>query len=345
MALTLYVDTPRWRDHQRTVLGGFPGLVPVAKGNGYGFRNLRLAEEATRIGADLLAVGTAYEAAELKDHFGRDLLVLTPYRIGEDPVPLPHRVIRTVGTVEGVRGLVGGRVVIECMTSMRRHGVNAEDLVKLRAAIEDVRVEGFAVHLPMDRPEGVDPLAETARWVDQLRSAGLPLRTMFTSHLRAGEMEQLQSWYPEVRFRPRIGTQLWLGDHDAIDCRGTVLEVHRLAKGERYGYRQNRASGDGHLLVVAGGTAHGVGLEAPKNLSGLTPKAKNLARAGLATIGRNASPFSWSGAKLAFAEPPHMQVSMLWVPGEVTPPVVGDELQATLRHTTTLFDRVVDTQF
>ncbi|WP_037601530.1 alanine racemase [Streptacidiphilus rugosus] len=342
MALSLYVDTPRWRDHQRKVLGAFPGLVPVAKGNGYGFRNTRLAEEATRLGADMLAVGTAYEAAELKDYFGRDVIVLTPYRLGEDPVPLPHRVIRTVANVEGVRALVGGRVIVECMTSMRRHGVSAEDLGKLRMAIDDVRLEGFAVHLPMDRPEGVDPLAETARWVDQLRTAGLPLRTMFVSHLSSSEMEQLQGWYPEVRFRARIGTQLWLGDHEAIDCRGTVMEVHRLAKGERFGYRQHRVSGDGHLLVVAGGTAHGVGLEAPKNMSGLTPRAKNLARAGLATLGRNTSPFNWNGAKLGFAEPPHMQVSLLWVPGEVAPPAPGEELRATLRHTTTLFDRIVD---
>lgn len=342
MALSMYVDTPRWRDHQRKVLGAFPGLVPVAKGNGYGFRNSRLAEEATRLGADMLAVGTAYEAAELKDFFGRDLIVLTPYRIGEDPVPLPHRVIRTVGSVDGVRALVGGRVIVELMTSMRRHGVNPEDLPKLRMAVDDVRLEGFAVHLPMDRPDGVDPVGETARWVDQLRTAGLPVRTMFVSHLSASEMEQLQGFYPEVRFRARIGTQLWLGDHEAIESRGTVMDVHRMAKGDRFGYRQHRVSGDGHLVVVAGGTAHGVGLEAPKNMSGLTPRAKNLARAGLATIGRNTSPFSWNGAKLGFAEPPHMQVSLLWVPGEIAPPTVGEELRATLRHTTTLFDRIVD---
>lgn len=342
MALTLYVDTHRWRAHQRSVLESFPGLVPVAKGNGYGFRNLRLAEEATRLDADVLAVGTAYEAAEAKDYFGRDLIVLTPYRIGEDPVPLPQRVIRTVGTVRDLRGLVGGRVIIECMTGMRRHGITPEDLPKLRSALDDVRVEGFAVHLPMDRPDGVDPLAETIEWVERLRAERLPLRRMFVSHLRSGEVAELARRYPDVHFRARIGTQLWLGDHQAIDCRGTVMDVHALAKGERYGYRQHRVPGDGHLLVVAGGTAHGVGLEAPKNMSGLTPRAKSLARAGLATINRTASPFSWNGAKLGFAEPPHMQVSLLWVPGEVAPPQVGEELKATLRHTTTLFDRIIE---
>ncbi|WP_037574361.1 alanine racemase [Phaeacidiphilus oryzae] len=342
MALSLYVDTPRWRAHQYTVLQQFPGLIPVAKGNGYGFRNLRLAEEAARLGCQVLAVGTAYEAAEVKDYFGGEIIVLTPYRVGEDAVPLPQRVIRTVGTVDGVRALVGGRVIIELMTSMRRHGVPVDELFKLRSALDDVRVEGFAVHLPMDRPEGVDPVAETAEWVENLRSHGLPLHTMFVSHLRAPEVAALQQRYPEVRFRARIGTQLWLGAHDVLESRGTVLDVHKLAKGERYGYRQHRAPQDGNLLVVAGGTAHGVGLEAPKSMSGLAPRAKNLARAGLATLNRTVSPFSWNGSKLPFAEPPHMQVSMLWLPAETAPPMAGEELKATLRHTTTLFDRIVD---
>lgn len=342
MALTLYVDTHRWRAHQRSVIESFPGLVPVAKGNGYGFRNLRLADEATRLNADVLAVGTAYEAAEVKDYFGKDLIVLTPYRIGEDPVPLPNRVIRTVASAHDVRGLVGARVIVECMTGMRRHGINPEDLPKLRAAIDDVRVEGFAVHLPMDRPDGVDPLAETVTWVERLRAERLPLRRMFVSHLRPAEVVELSRRYPDIHFRARIGTQLWLGDHQAIDCRGTVMDVHQMAKGDRYGYRQHRIGSDGHLVVVAGGTAHGVGLEAPKSMSGITPRAKNLARAGLATLNRTASPFSWKGSKLAFAEPPHMQISMLWVPGEVVPPEVGEELKATLRHTTTLFDRIVE---
>ena len=48
MALTLYVDTARWRAHQQAVIEQFPGLVPVCKGNGYGFGHERLAEEATR---------------------------------------------------------------------------------------------------------------------------------------------------------------------------------------------------------------------------------------------------------------------------------------------------------
>ncbi|CAM5525968.1 hypothetical protein SVIOM342S_07938 [Streptomyces violaceorubidus] len=50
MALTLYVDTARWRAHHKHVQEQFPGLVPVCKGNGYGFGHERLAEEATAAG-------------------------------------------------------------------------------------------------------------------------------------------------------------------------------------------------------------------------------------------------------------------------------------------------------
>ncbi|MFE3288650.1 alanine racemase, partial [Streptomyces sp. NPDC059233] len=188
MALTLYVDTARWRTHQKQVMDQFPGLIPVCKGNGYGFGHERLCEEATRMGADVLAVGTTYEAASIKDLFGGDLLVLTPFRRGEDPVPLPDRVIRSVASLDGVRGLVGARVVIECMSSMRRHGISEQDLGQLHAAIEDVRLEGFALHLPLDRPDGSDAVEEVIGWMDRLRAARLPLHTMFVSHLRAEEL-------------------------------------------------------------------------------------------------------------------------------------------------------------
>ncbi|MEU4198508.1 alanine racemase [Streptomyces sp. NPDC045470] len=342
MALTLYVDTARWRAHQQSVLQQFPGLVPVCKGNGYGFGHERLAEETTRLGADLLAVGTTYEAARMKDYFSGDLLVLTPFRHGEEPVPLPDRAIRSVSSVEGVGGLVGARVVIEVMSSMKRHGVLPEDLPKLASAIEDVRLEGFAIHLPLDRTDGSDAVEEVIGWMDRLRAAHLPLHTMFVSHLKADELHRLQQQFPQTRFRARIGTRLWLGDHEATQYRGSVLDVTRVGKGDRFGYRQQKAASDGYLVVVAGGTSHGVGLESPKALHGVMPRAKGVARAGLATVNRNLSPYVWGGKQRWFAEPPHMQVSILFVPGDAPEPHVGEELVAHLRHTTTQYDRIVD---
>ncbi|GAB7075181.1 alanine racemase [Streptomyces albidoflavus] len=342
MALTLYVDTARWRDHHHQVREQFPGIVPVCKGNGYGFGHERLAEEAIRFGSDILAVGTTYEAARIKDWFSGDLLVLTPFRRGEEPVPLPDRVIRSVSSVDGVHGLVGARVVIEVMSSMKRHGVSEEDLPKLHAAIEDVRLEGFAIHLPLDRTDGTDAVEEVIAWMDRLRAHRLPLHTMFVSHLKSTELARLQQQFPQTRFRARIGTRLWLGDEEATEYRGAVLDVTQVSKGDRFGYRQQKAAGDGYLVVVAGGTSHGVGLESPKALHGVMPRAKGVARAGLATVNRNLSPFVWAGKQRWFAEPPHMQVSILFVPADAPAPQVGDELVAHLRHTTTQYDRVVE---
>ena len=47
--ITLHLFGSRWREHLRIVAGATPGLVPVAKGNGYGFGLARLAEDADRI--------------------------------------------------------------------------------------------------------------------------------------------------------------------------------------------------------------------------------------------------------------------------------------------------------
>ncbi|BFV58039.1 alanine racemase [Kitasatospora sp. CMC57] len=339
MTLSLYLDTARWRAHQQSVLAEFPGLVPVAKGNGYGVGNARLAEEANRLGTGLLAVGTADEARAAAGVFDGELLVLTPYRTGEEPLPLG--VIRTVAHLEAARALpAGSRVVVECMTSMRRHGIAPGDLAHLPT--EGLGVEGFALHLPLDRPDRSDPVAEVAEWVDAIAAAGLPTGTVYLSHLGSADLARLARRYPATVFRSRIGTRLWLGDPAALQARATVMDVTPVGRGDRYGYRQHRAPSDGHLLVVSGGTAHGVGLEAPKYVHGMVPRAKGLARAGLATVNRTLSPYAWTGRQLWFAEPPHMQVSILFLPVGGKPPVIGDELALNTRHTTTHFDRVVD---
>jgi hypothetical protein len=345
MTLSLYLDTDRWRGHQRTLLADFPGLVPVAKGNGYGLGNRRLAEEAALLGTGLLAVGTAAEAAEVfADGYPGEVLVLTPYRVGEPAVALPEgRVLRTVAGLEALRALAGSRVVVECMTGMRRHGIALADLAHCAQA-GAAEIEGFALHLPLDRPDGSSPVAEVADWVSAIRAAGLPAATVFLSHLSAAGVAELAALHPDTVFRSRIGTRLWLGDVAALRARATVLDVTPLHRGDRYGYRQRRAPSDGHLLVVSGGTAHGIGMEAPKYLGGLLPRLKGIARAGLAAVNRTLSPYQWGGRQLWFAEPPHMQVSVLFLPGGAKPPVVGDELAVTVRHTTTHFDQVLDQQ-
>jgi hypothetical protein len=55
------------------------------------------------------------------------------------------------------------------------------------------------------------------------------------------------------------------------------------------------------------------------------------------------SPFVVSGRQRWFLEPPHMQVSMVFLPGSVAPPAVGDEVMAQVRYPTTTFDRITIT--
>ena len=55
MTLTLHVDGARWRANQASVLADTPGLVPVIKGNGYGFGRARLAAQAAELGVGAVA--------------------------------------------------------------------------------------------------------------------------------------------------------------------------------------------------------------------------------------------------------------------------------------------------
>jgi hypothetical protein len=339
--LRLEVDRARFDAGLKKVAAEFPGLVPVAKGNGYGLGIGRCAAEAAALGADTLAVGTAAEIAQVGPVPFERLVVLTPHLPG-DPVPHGTNLVHTAAGAAALRELAGRAVVVECRTSLRRHGVDAAELPAVAEALTTCRPQGFALHLPMNRPAGVDPVAEVEAWLDRLAAAGLPTDTLWLSHLSAAEVNDLTHRHPGTRFRARIGTRLWLGDRGARRPRGRVLDVERLSRGERFGYRQRRARAAGHLVVVAGGTAHGIGLAAPRAVAGVLPRAKLAAEAGLAEVNLALSPFSWAGRQRWFAEPPHMQVSLLWLPGGVTPPAVGEYLDVDTRMTTTTFDAVVD---
>ena len=113
-----------------------------------------------------------------------------------------------------------------------------------------------------------------------------------------------------------------------------MLDVHPLERGETYGYRQRRAKRDAWLVVVGGGTAHGVALEAPRTVRGPVGRGKALALGTLAAANASLSPFRWAGRQRWFAEPPHMHVSLILLPKSVTPPEIGDELDCEARLTT-----------
>jgi hypothetical protein len=340
MTFTLSVDVDRWRAHQHSVLDASPGLVPVIKGNGYGFGNTRLATEASLLGVEVVAVGTVDEVEAVRSAFTGDVLVLTPSYDVPGMLP-PPGVLQTVSHLDRLRSLHGGeRVVLECLTSMHRHGLSAADIADVPALLDGVQLEGFAFHLPIDRHGGEDPAVEVGDWLRRLTAAGLPTDVAWVSHLTATELAQLRAAFPTTTFRPRVGTALWLGDRGAFTARGTVLDVHRLAAGTRYGYRQRRAVRESWLVVVSGGTAHGVALEAPRTVRGPLDRAKELAVGSMAPDNRSLSPVRWAGRARWFAEPPHMQVSLLLMPATVRPPAIGDELCCEVRMTTVRPDRI-----
>lgn len=343
MTFSLYVDAKRWRGHTESVRDTVEGLVPVAKGNGYGFGLTLLADECTRLDVDTLAVGTAPEVETVHDVFRGDVLVLTPWHpVTDAPPPDDDRLVLTVAHPEAVRALTGSRhrVVVELLTSMNRFGLSDDQLVALLPFLADLHVVGFALHLPLD--EGELPRAdEVSVWRQRLAQLGVDVPALWVSHLDDTDLARLRRRHRDLVLRPRVGTRLWLGARPSYQARGTVLAVHGLSRGERFGYRQRKAPGDGHLLVVSGGTSHGVALTAPRPVSGVVPRAKAAAWGGLEAAGRVLSPFTVAGKKRWFGEPPHMQVSMIWLPGDVPAPHVGDELDVEMRMTTALFDRVV----
>ena len=344
--LTLYVDGSRWDSCLQHVTKVHEGLVPVAKGNGYGFGIEALAAKANELGVETLAVGT-YDEVEPADAFDGSIMVLTPWRPFETRATYDARVIHTVGRLSDLRDLAvrteRPRVVLERMTSMRRHGFTARELREAGetiGAVDDagVVVEGVAFHLPMGHGSH---LAEVDRLMTDVVAAGLPTNRIYVSHLTDNELAMLRANWRDYEICPRMGTALWLGDRGALSVKATVLDVHEVRRGDVFGYRGRSAPRHGYVIVVSGGTAHGIGLEAPNSNTSLKDRAAAVARGGMDAAGFVRSPFTIDGKQRLFAEPPHMQASMLFVPAGAHVPEVGDEVDVRVRYTATAFDRTV----
>ena len=354
MSLVLRVDGERWRAHLGAVAEARPGLVPVAKGNGYGFGNGRLARKTQwladhGLGGDTLAVGTYAEIDGVAQRFDGDLLVLSPWRPWGDAAEHAgdDRVVHTVGRLSDLQALASmpgrPRVVLERLTSMKRHGFTARGLREaVAAAGTSVRLEGASVHLPLDQGSN---RTEAAELMTDIVAAGFDrldhrAATVWVSHLGAADLGDLGAQYPGITFRPRVGTDFWLGERGALRVTARVLDAHPVERGEQFGYRGRTVPRTGTLLVVSGGTAHGIGLEAPTGEGSVRARAASLARGGLDALGLAKSPYTVAGKARYFAEPPHMQSSMLFLPSGVEVPATGDEVDVRVRFTATTFDRV-----
>jgi hypothetical protein len=380
MSFTLSIDADRWRAHQSSVVASVSGtgtgeLVPVIKGNGYGIGQRTLAGEVARLDLGTIAVGTVFELGEMLDSFSGEIVVLQPFETRDAAAAEAwhfladrgHRVIRTISSAHALIALAEGpgpvRVILEGRTSMQRFGFTHDELLsaladsRVRAAIIEGRIllRGLALHLPLAQPadeispRGVDSgsarVRETLRWAGswaaELDHLGGPdAACLWVSHLDDTELAAVVRACSTLTVRPRIGTRLWL-DRGSLRASGTVLAVHPLPNGTHVGYRQRSGPRDGTLVVVSGGTSHGIGLTAPSPAASVRQRVVTAGTGALDAAGRAMSPFTCDGKQRWFAEAPHAQVSMIWLPRGAVLPTVGEQLRADVRFTTSHFDAVI----
>ncbi|WP_203568868.1 alanine racemase [Aestuariimicrobium ganziense] len=357
MSLVMHLDLAAWRAHLDATADAVGGLVPVAKGNGYGYGLPRLARETRRLrdrssaggghGVDTLAVGTADEVAlvraGLDDQPGwdGDIVVLTPWS-PHDPVATAlltdPRVISTVGRLDDLRHLdamhPGARVLVEVLTSMRRHGLPRRDLARVGEVNGSLTLEGWTIHLPM-RGNTTAEARQLARACTA--SVAMPL---WLSHLDVEHFRLLSSEV-NVETRLRLGTALWLGAPASRRITARVLDMHPVSRGDRIGYWQRPAWADGWVVVVSGGTAEGVAMAAPTPGSSMGQRARALVTGSMDAAGLALSPYTLDGRKRFFIEPPHMQSSLVFLPGAGSV-AIGDEVTVEVRLTTATVDRVLE---
>jgi alanine racemase len=298
VTIRLSVDRARWWAHVTDVADSVEGLVPVVKGNGYGFGRVVLAHAAVEIGP-VLAVGTVYELDGLPEECTP--VVLTPTL----RPPASTDVVLTVSNRRHVAALGGwrGRVIVKLESSMHRYGDGIELVDHAQSA--GLRTVGVAIHPPLAGSED-DHLRDIVSRLPDID----PSLDVWVSHLAPATYAALPGSH---RYKLRTGTYLWLGDREALHLEADVLDTRPVTAGARVGYRLATVDVDGTLVMIGAGSANGV-----------------------ATLAGDASPFHYARARLALVEPPHMHTSMAIVPAGQPCPRVGDwvDLQRPLTLTT-----------
>ncbi len=317
MTVRLTVDRAAWLAHVAGTTESYgPRLVPVVKGNGYGFGRALLHEAVRSTGALAVCVGTVHEAHDAPAALTP--VVLTPTL----SAPSTTRAVLTVGDIRHVHALRhwGGRVMVKLEGSMRRYGAAPESLTELVAAVAEagLQLDAFALHLPLAGTDD-DRRAEVEAWLARLPT-GAPL---WVSHLAPSTFRELQQHHPDRAMHIRVGTRLWHGTPRGPFLRLTadVLDVRPIRAGEVAGYRHTPVPCDGTLVAVAGGTAAGI-----HPLDDDDPTRR--------------SPFHFARTRLALLEPPHMHTSLVVVPSGAPCPKVGDRVDVQRPLTTTLADEI-----
>lgn len=300
MSLCLRVRERAWHQSIVAAAADLPGLIPVVKGNGYGFDRSTLMPIAARLSTEI-AVGSVYEAADVPAD--RTAIVLTPH-IRPLPRDLPAHVVLTVGRLSDVEALHRqgwtGAVSIKLQSSMKRFGATPTELANLVIASRAAGLNPtmYGLHLALagdqDRRE-----SEVDRWLDVLDEP-LPLGI---SHVDSTTYARLRARHPNRQFRVRVGTALWHADKSTLRLSADVLDVHPVSVGETVGYRARLVPGAGHVVVVGAGSAHGVH-----------------------PLDDGRSPFHFGKCRMQLIEGPHMHSSLAFVASGDPCPVVGEQV-------------------
>ncbi|MEK7295274.1 MAG: alanine racemase [Actinomycetota bacterium] len=298
MTLRLTVKSAPWHDQVAAVATAYGEMIPVVKGNGYGFGATNLMPQACGI-SPTIAVGSVFEAHTVPAT--HTAMVLTPS--GADlPTSLSSQTILTVGSRHHVDILQhagwNGPVVVKLGSSTRRYGVANDELEPLLESVSEAGLTqvGWSVHPPLDGTSD-DHMTDVATWLSRVD----PHHPMYVSHLSPVAVQQLRTNFPRHRVVARVGTALWLGDKTQLKLHTDVLDVHLVRKDMTAGYRKVTITTDGSLVLVGAGSAHGV-----------------------FTVGDQLSPFHFQRTRLRLLEPSHMHTSMLLVGSGSPCPQVDD---------------------
>lgn len=327
MTVRLTVSRAQWDTHVQACATAYgPGLVPVVKGNGYGFGRGALHEIVHGLhpnpAANLVCVGTVHELHDVPG-------ALTPVVLTPALAPPPARAntsaaapVLTVGSVAHVHALAGwhGQVLVKLASTMRRYGATVEELPAVLAAAAEAGLEvvGHGLHLPLAGHD-TDRVAEIEAWLPHV-AAELPL---WVSHLEPEPFAALRDAHRERTFRVRVGTALWHGvpRRPFVHLTADVVHTQAAHAGQHAGYFHAKVPHDGILVAIGGGTAHGI---AP--LDDTDPARR--------------SPFHFARHRLPLLERPHMHTTVAIVPKGQPCPQVGDRVDVQRPLISTMVDEV-----
>lgn len=321
MTVRLTVDRAAWQDHVRATAAAYgTALVPVVKGNGYGFGRPLLHGAVEALGTRVVCVGTIHEVGDVPAAL--QPVVLTPTLSAPEARTTGPEPVLTVGSAAHVAALDGwaGSVVVKLQSSMRRYGAAPGDLADLLRAVRrsNLSVAALGLHLPLHGTDA-ERAHEADDWLRALDSAGaLPEAEVWLSHLAPASLAELAARHTRRRLRARIGTALWHGlpRGPFLHLGADVVQTTPVRAGETAGYRGVAVPFDGTLLALGAGSAHGV---APLDT----------------TDPAHRSPFHYARQRLPLLEAPHMHTSLALVPAGWPCPAIGDmvDLQRPLIST------------